>query len=224
MTTRCRWSPPSRRCRGSPGRDNPGRSRLGPGTRHRFPHPEELMAQLPAREDCDDEAVAEGARIPDRQWLCDVAADCTGKCMLIAAALTLIERSLLPIALYSSSQPGGAAAARPPAYHAPDGGHRRAAAAAAWSPNAEERRKALLAYLMEALPAIIWDNIPRGAQIVARTSNDLAPQRSIRTAASASANWSPSPLPSFTFHRQQHRPPRRPRLPRADGATGNRAA
>jgi hypothetical protein len=39
------------------------------------------------------------------------------------------------------------------------------AAAAAWSPNEEERRKALLAYLIEAPPAIVWDNIPRGAQI-----------------------------------------------------------
>ncbi len=37
--------------------------------------------------------------------------------------------------------------------------------AAAWSPNEEERRKSLLSYLMEALPAIIWDNIPRGTQI-----------------------------------------------------------
>ena len=33
--------------------------------------------------------------------------------------------------------------------------------AAAWSPNEEERRKALLAYLLEAVAAIIWDNIPR---------------------------------------------------------------
>ena len=38
-------------------------------------------------------------------------------------------------------------------------------AAAAWSPNVEERRKAILAYLLEANPAIIWDNIPRGTQI-----------------------------------------------------------
>src|ERR1700744_3753466 len=37
--------------------------------------------------------------------------------------------------------------------------------AAAWSANEEERRKALLAYMLEALPAIIWDNIPRGTQI-----------------------------------------------------------
>jgi hypothetical protein len=37
--------------------------------------------------------------------------------------------------------------------------------AAAWSPNEEERRKALLAYLLDGLPAIIWDNITRGSQI-----------------------------------------------------------
>lgn len=35
--------------------------------------------------------------------------------------------------------------------------------AAAWS--REERRKALLAYLLAGVPSIIWDNIPRGSQI-----------------------------------------------------------
>src|SRR5262249_17482169 len=38
-------------------------------------------------------------------------------------------------------------------------------AAAAWSSNEEERRKALLAYLLEGLPALIWDNIPHGTKI-----------------------------------------------------------
>jgi hypothetical protein len=38
-------------------------------------------------------------------------------------------------------------------------------AAAAWSPNEEERRKAVFAYLLEGPPAIIWDNIARGSQI-----------------------------------------------------------
>jgi hypothetical protein len=37
--------------------------------------------------------------------------------------------------------------------------------AAAWSPVAEERRKALLAYLGEGVAAVVWDNIERGAQI-----------------------------------------------------------
>ena len=39
------------------------------------------------------------------------------------------------------------------------------AAAAAWSPNEEERRKAILAYFAEAIPFIIWDNIRRGTLI-----------------------------------------------------------
>src|SRR3954454_14042180 len=38
-------------------------------------------------------------------------------------------------------------------------------AAAAWSPDAEEQRKALLSYLMAAVPAVGWDNIPGGTQI-----------------------------------------------------------
>ena len=39
------------------------------------------------------------------------------------------------------------------------------APAAAWSPNEEERRKAIFAYFMAALAFLIWDNIPRGTQI-----------------------------------------------------------
>jgi hypothetical protein len=38
-------------------------------------------------------------------------------------------------------------------------------AAAAWSPNEEERRKALLSYFLEGVVYIIWDNIKRGEQI-----------------------------------------------------------
>jgi hypothetical protein len=37
--------------------------------------------------------------------------------------------------------------------------------AAAWSPNEEERRKALLSYFLDGVPYILWDNIPRGCQI-----------------------------------------------------------
>jgi hypothetical protein len=39
------------------------------------------------------------------------------------------------------------------------------AAAAAWSPNDEERRKALFAYLLEGVPFLVWDNLARGAAI-----------------------------------------------------------
>ena len=131
-----------------------------------FRIPEELMAQLPAQEDCDDDAVAAALAFLTDQWLCDVAADFTGKCILIAAALTLIERSLLPdrpvFFVTAGRRGGGKTTTLIMLLMAITGGR---PAAAAWSPNEEERRKSLLAYLMEALPAIIWDNIPRGSQI-----------------------------------------------------------
>jgi hypothetical protein len=39
------------------------------------------------------------------------------------------------------------------------------AAASAWSPVDEERRKALFSYLLEGMPALVWDNIARGTTI-----------------------------------------------------------
>src|SRR5262249_37947525 len=57
----------------------------------------ELRAVLPRREDCDDEAVRKAMEFLCDDWLCDVATtDYSGKCTLIAAALSMIERSLLP--------------------------------------------------------------------------------------------------------------------------------
>ena len=41
----------------------------------------------------------------------------------------------------------------------------RLAAAAAWSDKEEERRKALFSYLRQGVAVLVWDNIPRGAQI-----------------------------------------------------------
>jgi len=131
-----------------------------------FRIPEQLMAQLPAREDCDDDAIAQALTFLTDTWLCDVAADFAGKCILIAVALTLIERSLLPdrpVFFVTAGRRGGGKTTTLIMLLMAVTGVRPAAAA--WSPNEEERRKALLAYLMEALPAIIWDNIPRGAQI-----------------------------------------------------------
>jgi hypothetical protein len=131
-----------------------------------FRVPANLLSILPKKEDCTASAVAEAMRFLCDEWLVDVAATYRGKCVLIAAALTIIERSLLPdrptFWVIAGRRGGGktttlimlliaVTGVRPPA--------------AAWSPNEEERRKALLAYLLEALPAILWDNIPKGSQI-----------------------------------------------------------
>jgi hypothetical protein len=61
-----------------------------------FRVPPDVMALLPAPEDCTPDAVAAAMRFLTDEWLVDVAADYAGKCILLAAALTIIERSLLP--------------------------------------------------------------------------------------------------------------------------------
>jgi hypothetical protein len=126
----------------------------------------DILSLVPDPKECTDSAVAEAMRFLMDEWLVDVSAGYVGKCILISAVLTIIERSLLaerPAFFVTAGKRGGgkttalimllmaATGVRP--------------SAAAWSPNEEERRKSILAYLMEALPAIIWDNIPRGLQI-----------------------------------------------------------
>jgi hypothetical protein len=128
--------------------------------------PREILAILPKREDCTNDAVRKAMQFLCDEWLVDVTTDFTGKATLITAALTIIERSLLPDR---------------PVYFI-TGGRRGAgktttikmlvlgvtgieAAASAWSTNEEERRKALLAYFMYGVPYILWDNIKRGSTV-----------------------------------------------------------
>jgi hypothetical protein len=131
-----------------------------------FRIPAELSIVLPNKVECTPEAVAEAMRFLADEWLCDVASSYTGKCTLIAAALSVIERSLLPdrpVFWVTAGRRGGGKTTALIMLMVAVTGIRPAAAA--WSPNEEERRKALLAYLLEALPALIWDNIPHGAKI-----------------------------------------------------------
>ena len=90
----------------------------------------------------------------------------TGKCIIIAAALTLIERSLLdqrPCFFVTAGRRGGGKTTALTMLIMAVTGMRPAAAA--WSTNEEERRKALLAYFLDGVPYILWDNIARGTQI-----------------------------------------------------------
>lgn len=133
-----------------------------------FRVPSELLKLLPGKkEDCKDKApIVRAMRFLCDEWLCDVATDYAGKCILIAAALTIIERSLLPdrptFWITAGRRGGGKTTTLVMLVKAVTG---ISPAAAAWSPSDEERRKALLSYLLEALPCIIWDNISRGLQI-----------------------------------------------------------
>jgi hypothetical protein len=83
-----------------------------------------------------------------------------------ARALSIIERVLLPARplffVTAGMRGGGKTTALMMAALAVTG---IKAAAAAWPADPNERKKALFSYLLEALPFLIWDNIPRGAMI-----------------------------------------------------------
>ena len=103
-----------------------------------------LLAALPQRAEIEPRHVAAALRYLLDEWLIDVTADYAGKMVLIALALTILERVLLPerpaFFVTAGRRGGGKTTAiimvvaavtglRPPA--------------AAWSPSEEERRKAL---------------------------------------------------------------------------------
>lgn len=131
-----------------------------------FKVPKELRDILPRRADCDADAVRKAMRFLTDDWLCDVATDYAGKCTLIAAALTIIERSLLPdrpaFFVTAGRRGGGKTTTLTMLILAVTG---IMPAAAAWSTNEEERRKALLSYFLSGVAYILWDNIARGSQI-----------------------------------------------------------
>jgi hypothetical protein len=78
-----------------------------------FRVPSELSAILPSKMDCTAGPVAEAMGFLADECLCDVACDYPCKCTLIAAALTIIERSLLPDRPAFGPLPDAEAVARP---------------------------------------------------------------------------------------------------------------
>ena len=126
----------------------------------------EARAIIPDPKDCTPTAVRRAMQFLCETWLGDVATDWIGKCTIIAAALTLIERSLLderPAFFITAGRRGsGKTTALTMLILAVTG---IKPAASAWSNNEEERRKALLSYFLLGVPYILWDNIGRGSQI-----------------------------------------------------------
>lgn len=121
---------------------------------------------MPQPQNCGKEHIAAAMRFLTDEWLVDVATSYTGKCILIAAAMTIIERSLFPdrpaFWVTAGRRGGGKTTALTMLIMATLG---LRPAAAAWTPNEEERRKALLSYFMDGVPYILWDNVPRGTTI-----------------------------------------------------------
>jgi len=125
-----------------------------------------LVDLLPAAEYRTELGAAKALDFLVRRWLCDVATNFQGKCVLIALALTILERALLPerpaFFITAGKRGGGKTTAIMMVVLAVTG---KKPPAAAWSTSEEERRKAILAYLAEGLAALVWDNIPLGTQI-----------------------------------------------------------
>jgi hypothetical protein len=127
---------------------------------------DELRAVIPQGQDCTPERVKAAMEFLCDEWLVDVATDYVGKATIVAAALTLIERSLLPdrpCFFVTAGRRGGGKTTTLIMLIVAVTGLRPAAAA--WSSNEEERRKALMSYFLHGVPYILWDNIPRGTQI-----------------------------------------------------------
>jgi hypothetical protein len=128
--------------------------------------PAALITRLPQQRDCTPHRVARAMRFLTQVWLCDVATDYAGRCVLVAAALSIIQRTLLdqrPAYFITAGRRGGGKTTALQMIATAVLGHR--AAATAWSSNDEERRKALFAYLLEGVPFVVWDNLARGAAI-----------------------------------------------------------
>ena len=131
-----------------------------------FRIPPQLLALVGDVETPADDRVARALNYLVNDWLCDVATSFTGRCVLVALALTILERVLLPerpaFFVTAGKRGGGKTTALAMVILAVTG---KKAAAAAWSFSEEERRKALVAYLSEGLAAMVFDNIPLGSTI-----------------------------------------------------------
>ncbi|PNE10334.1 MAG: hypothetical protein CR217_14910 [Beijerinckiaceae bacterium] len=125
-----------------------------------------LLRFIPTTDDRTESAVDEAFGFLTDEWLCDVATDLEGKCVLIALALTVVERILLPARplffVTAGLRGGGKTTVLMMISIAATG---IKAAAAAWAVDPNERKKAIFSYLLEALPFLVWDNIPRGTMI-----------------------------------------------------------
>ena len=111
-------------------------------------------------------AIEHAMRFLVDEWLVDVQTDYSGKCVLIALALTVIERPVFaerPAFFVTSGKRGGGKTTAINMIALATLGKR--AAAMAWSRQEEERRKAIFAAFLQSVPLIVFDNISRGAAL-----------------------------------------------------------
>ena len=122
-----------------------------------------IQRLMPRPEECNSDRVAEAMHFLTEEWFCDVATPYNYKCILVAAALTIIERTLFPerpdFYITAGRRGGGKTTALTMLIMAVMGVR---PAAAAWTKDENERKKALFSYLLEGVPYILWDKYPAG--------------------------------------------------------------
>ena len=128
------------------------------------------------------------------EWLRDVDTDADGKAVLVAIAMSIVERQLFPDRpgfFVVAPQPGSGKTTVLIMISTAVLGRRPAGAA--WSASEEERRKALFSYLSSGAGLLVWDNIKRGSNITseavekALTSEEIT-DRILGKSATAKAN------------------------------------
>lgn len=131
-----------------------------------FRIPSGIEALIPDRSDCKPTAMAQAMAFLCDEWLVDAPCSYAGKCCIISAVATIVQRQLLPerpaYFISANSRGSGKSTLMGMISTAATG---VPASAAAWSSSDEERRKALLAYLASGTPYIAWDNLPLGAAV-----------------------------------------------------------
>jgi hypothetical protein len=124
------------------------------------------MAWVPRREDCTPDAVRAAMKFLTDDWLCDLTADYVDKCVVVACALTLIERTLLPdrpvFFVTGGRRSVGKGTAIKMIIKAVTG---ETPAMSAWSTDENERRKSIVSYFLAGVASIVWDNIERNSKI-----------------------------------------------------------
>ena len=100
------------------------------------------------------------------EWFCDVDTDANGKAVVVAIALSIIERQLFTMRpgffITAALAGSGKTTVLSMVSMAVLG---RFAAATGWSSSEEERQKALFSYLAGGVPLIVWDNIKKGTNV-----------------------------------------------------------
>jgi hypothetical protein len=125
----------------------------------------EIVALMPVDRVRDAE-VTEAMTFLTDEWLIDVQADYEDKCVLIALALSIIERELFgerPAFFVTAGKRGGGKTTAINMVSLAVLGKR--APAVPWSHSEEERRKAIFAALLQSVPLIVFDNIAAGSTL-----------------------------------------------------------